>query len=192
MVTLSAPGCHPFCLLQNLLLGFWLHFSHLFFCALLFHDHNKPWDLLVNHLLALAKLAIYKSKKEALARRNLGKCGAAFLLFLHSCLQTVSLFGTTGSLNSFRRQWEWTAVFCSNIIFSVLFTISFLIIPQLQHFGHFINDFQILLENDDHFNIALGAKPVLAYRQSPDHKLNSSSHQAMGLATDPNASCAPS
>lgn len=55
------------CLLKNILLRFWVHYSpHIFIYALPIHG-LKSWDPLVNCLLALAKLAIYPTRKEALA-----------------------------------------------------------------------------------------------------------------------------
>ncbi|KAG6930449.1 hypothetical protein G0U57_003678, partial [Chelydra serpentina] len=57
-----------FRLLLDILLKFWLHFSpHLFIYALLIHGPTKSRDLLVNLLLALAKLAIYKTRVRRLA-----------------------------------------------------------------------------------------------------------------------------
>ncbi|CAM4623196.1 unnamed protein product [Lepidochelys kempii] len=58
-----------FQLLTNLLLCFWLHFSsHLFIYALPICGPTKLWDLLVNLLLALAKMAIYKTREEEVGR----------------------------------------------------------------------------------------------------------------------------
>ncbi|KAG6933922.1 hypothetical protein G0U57_018056 [Chelydra serpentina] len=56
-----------FRLLRNLLLRFWLHFSpHLFLFAHPVRGPTKSRDLLVNLLLALAKVSIYKTRRRML------------------------------------------------------------------------------------------------------------------------------
>ncbi|CAM4676345.1 unnamed protein product [Lepidochelys kempii] len=56
-----------FQLLTNLSLRFWLHFSpHLFIYALPIRGLTKSRDHLVNLLLALAKMAIYKTRERRL------------------------------------------------------------------------------------------------------------------------------
>ncbi|XP_019370015.1 PREDICTED: P2X purinoceptor 3 [Gavialis gangeticus] len=51
----------------------------------------QPQDILVSFLLDLAKLTIYKTRKEFLAKRNLSKGGAIFLSLFWSRPQAGSL-----------------------------------------------------------------------------------------------------
>ncbi|CAM4509504.1 unnamed protein product [Lepidochelys kempii] len=68
-----------FRLLLDILLCFWLHFSpHLFIYALPIHGPTKSWDLLVSLLLALAKMAIYKTRGRRLADGVFCNCRAYF------------------------------------------------------------------------------------------------------------------
>ncbi|CAM4650831.1 unnamed protein product [Lepidochelys kempii] len=68
-----------FRLLTNILLRFWLHFSpHLLIYALAIRGPTKSRDLLVNLLLALAKVAIYKTRVRRLADGVSCDCGAYF------------------------------------------------------------------------------------------------------------------
>ncbi|CAM5144755.1 unnamed protein product [Natator depressus] len=68
-----------FQLLTNLLLRFWLHFfPHLFIYALPIRGLTKSRDLLVNLLLDLAKMAIYKTRERRLADGVSCDCGAVF------------------------------------------------------------------------------------------------------------------
>ncbi|CAM4527412.1 unnamed protein product [Caretta caretta] len=56
-----------FQLLQNLLLMFWLHFSlQLLILAYPIHGPIKSWDLFVNLLLVLAKMAIHHTRRRKL------------------------------------------------------------------------------------------------------------------------------
>lgn len=102
-----------YCLLRNLLLKLWLHFLHYFFYVLLSHVPSKSWHLLTNLLLALAKLPINQTRKEALAGRNLGNYRAVFLSLLCSHLLAVlHCAASPGSSDSFEGQWALVGVLC--------------------------------------------------------------------------------
>ncbi|CAM4621203.1 unnamed protein product [Lepidochelys olivacea] len=74
-----------FRLLTNILLRFWLHFSpHLFIYTLPIRGPTKSRDLLVNLLLALAKTAIYKTRKGRLANEASCDCKAVLRYSVHS------------------------------------------------------------------------------------------------------------
>ncbi|CAM4493817.1 unnamed protein product [Lepidochelys kempii] len=71
-----------------LLLRFWLHFSpHLFLFAHPIRGPTKSRDLLVNLLLALAKVSIYKTRRRTLDEGVLCDCGAYFRSSLVSRVQ---------------------------------------------------------------------------------------------------------
>ncbi|CAM5103298.1 unnamed protein product, partial [Eretmochelys imbricata] len=66
-----------FRLLLDILLWFWLHFSpHLLVYTLPIHGLTKSRDLLLNLLLALAKMAIFKTRERRLADGVSCDCGA--------------------------------------------------------------------------------------------------------------------
>ncbi|CAM4636622.1 unnamed protein product [Caretta caretta] len=68
-----------FRLLTNILLRFWLHFSpHLLIYTLPIRGPTRSRDLLVNLLLALAKMAIYKTRVRRLPDGVSCDCGAYF------------------------------------------------------------------------------------------------------------------
>ncbi|CAM4588974.1 unnamed protein product [Caretta caretta] len=96
-----------FRLLTNLLLRFWLHFSpHLFIYALPIHGLTKSRDLLVNLLLALAKMAIYKTRARRLADGVSCDCGAIFRSSVHSHIRAAFLWAaSTDSLDAFEEWW---------------------------------------------------------------------------------------
>ncbi|CAM4492610.1 unnamed protein product [Caretta caretta] len=74
-----------FQLLTNILLCFWLHFlPHLLIYSLPFRGPTKSWDLLVNLLLALPKMAIYKTRVRRLDEGVSFDCGAYFRSSVHS------------------------------------------------------------------------------------------------------------
>ncbi|CAM4702977.1 unnamed protein product [Lepidochelys kempii] len=93
-----------FRLLTNLLLCFWLHFSpHLFIYALPIHGLTKLRDLLVNLILALAKMAIYKTRERRLADRVSCDCGAIFRSSVRSRIRAEFLWApSTDSLDALR------------------------------------------------------------------------------------------
>ncbi|CAM4549132.1 unnamed protein product [Caretta caretta] len=96
-----------FWLLTNILLHFWLHFSpHLLIYALTIHGPTKSQDLLVNLLLTLAKMAIYKTRERRSANGVSCDCGAYFRSSIHSCIQAEFLWAaSTDSLDAFEEQW---------------------------------------------------------------------------------------
>ncbi|CAM4408121.1 unnamed protein product [Lepidochelys kempii] len=104
-----------FRLLTNILLRFWLHFSpHLLIYALPVHGAAKSRDLLVNLLLALAKVAIYKTRVRRLADGVSCDCGAYFRSSVHSCPRAEFLWAvSTDSLDAFEEQWALSGVLCS-------------------------------------------------------------------------------
>ncbi|KAG6936278.1 hypothetical protein G0U57_012918, partial [Chelydra serpentina] len=104
-----------FWLLLDILLRFWLHFSpHLFIYALPIRGPTKSRDLLVNLLLALAKLAIYKTRVRRLADRGSCDCGAYFRSSVRSRIRAEFLWAaSTGSLDTFEEQWALSGVLCS-------------------------------------------------------------------------------
>ncbi|KAG6929121.1 hypothetical protein G0U57_006256, partial [Chelydra serpentina] len=104
-----------FRLLTNILLRFWLHFSpHLLLYALPIRGPTKSWDLLVNLLLALAKLAIYKTRERRLADGGSGACGACFRSLVRSRIRAEFLWAASaGSLDAFEEQWVLSRVLCS-------------------------------------------------------------------------------
>lgn len=60
-----------FCLLQDHLLRFSVHLSPYVFCyALPIRGPTNSWDILVNFLLALPKVAIYQTRKKAEFHRS--------------------------------------------------------------------------------------------------------------------------
>ncbi|KAG6939779.1 hypothetical protein G0U57_021761 [Chelydra serpentina] len=104
-----------FRLLQNLLLRFWLHFSpHLFLFAHPVRGPTKSRDLLVNLLLALAKVSIYKTRRRMLDEGELCDCGAYFRSSLVSRIRAEFHWAASaGSLDSFGEQWALSGVLCS-------------------------------------------------------------------------------
>lgn len=90
--------------------------------ALHIHGPTKSWDLLVNLLLALARLSIYPTKNSpsiwpecTSIRLAQGKPEQVWdcLALLHSCLWVEVHWSTyTSSLNSFREQWALAGVLC--------------------------------------------------------------------------------
>ncbi|CAM4572741.1 unnamed protein product [Caretta caretta] len=104
-----------FRLLTNILLRFWLHFSpHLLIYALSVRGPTKSRDLLVNLLLALAKVAIYKTRVRRLADGVSCDCGAYFRSSVHSRLRAEFLWAaSTDSLDAFEEQWALSGVLCS-------------------------------------------------------------------------------
>ncbi|CAM5161493.1 unnamed protein product [Natator depressus] len=104
-----------FWLLTNILLRFWLHFSpHLLIYALPVCGPTKSQDLLVNLLLALAKVAIYKTRVRRLADGVSCDCGAYFRSSVRSRLRAEFLWAaSTDSLEAFEEQWALSGVLCS-------------------------------------------------------------------------------
>ncbi|CAM4631281.1 unnamed protein product [Lepidochelys olivacea] len=104
-----------FRLLTNLLLRFWLHFSpHLLIYALSVRGPTKSRDLLVNLLLALAKVAIYKTRVRRLADGVSCDCGAYFRSSVRSRLRAEFLWAaSTDSLDAFEEWWALSGVLCS-------------------------------------------------------------------------------
>ncbi|CAM5154831.1 unnamed protein product, partial [Natator depressus] len=100
--------------LTNLLLYFWLHFSpHLFIYALSIRGLTKSWDLLVNHLLALAKTAIYKTRERRLADGVSCDCGAIFRSSVRSRIRAEFLWAaSTNSLDAFEERWALSEALC--------------------------------------------------------------------------------
>ncbi|CAM4570080.1 unnamed protein product [Caretta caretta] len=85
-----------FQLLTNLLLRFWLHFSpHLFIYALPIRVLTKSRDLLVSLLLALAKMAIYKTRERRLADGVSCDRGAVFRFSVRSRIQVEFLWAAS-------------------------------------------------------------------------------------------------
>ncbi|CAM4550958.1 unnamed protein product [Lepidochelys olivacea] len=104
-----------FRLLMNNLLHFWLHFSpHLIIYTLPIHGPTKSRDLLVNLLLAMAKVAIYKTRVGRLADGVSCDCGAYFRSSVRSRIRAEFLWATsTDSLDAFEEQWALSDVLCS-------------------------------------------------------------------------------
>ncbi|CAM5125363.1 unnamed protein product [Natator depressus] len=104
-----------FRLLTNILLCFWLHFSpHPFIYALPICSPTKSRDLLVNLLLALAKMAIYKTRVRRLADGVSCDCGAYFRSSIHSHIRAEFLWAaSTDCLDAFEEQWTLSGVLCS-------------------------------------------------------------------------------
>ncbi|CAM5162624.1 unnamed protein product [Natator depressus] len=104
-----------FRLLMNILLRFWLHFSpHLLIYALPVCGPTKSRDLLVNLLLALANVAIYKTRVRRLADGVSCDCGAYFQSSVRSHLRAEFLWAAyTDSLDAFEEQWALSGVLCS-------------------------------------------------------------------------------
>ncbi|CAM5175375.1 unnamed protein product [Eretmochelys imbricata] len=104
-----------FQLLQNLLLRFWMHFfPHLFTFAHPVRGPMKSRDLLVNLLLALAKVAIYNIRRRMLDERVLCDYGAYFCSSLVSRIRAEFLWAaSTGSPDSCEEQWVLSRVLCS-------------------------------------------------------------------------------
>ncbi|CAM5141596.1 unnamed protein product [Natator depressus] len=102
-------------LLLHILLWFWLHFSpHLLFYLLPIHGPTKSRDLLVNLLLALAKMAIYKTRERRLADGVSCSCGAYFCSSVRSHIRAEFLWeASAGSLDAFKEQWALSGVLCS-------------------------------------------------------------------------------
>ncbi|CAM4709434.1 unnamed protein product [Caretta caretta] len=114
-VYLECAGLQPlFQLLTNLLLHFWLHFSlHLFIYALPIRGLTKSRDLLVNLLLALAKMAIYKTRERRLADGVSCDCGAIFRSLVRSRIWAEFLWAaSTDSLDAFEERWALSEVLC--------------------------------------------------------------------------------
>ncbi|KAG6936949.1 hypothetical protein G0U57_011233 [Chelydra serpentina] len=87
---------------------------HLLLYALPLHGPTKSWDLLVNLLLALAKLAIYKTRERRLADGGSGARGACFRSLVRSRIQAEFLWAASaGSLDAFEEQWALSGVLCS-------------------------------------------------------------------------------
>ncbi|CAM4414689.1 unnamed protein product [Caretta caretta] len=84
-----------FPLLLDIMLYFWLHFSpHLFIYALPIHGLTKSQDLLVNILLALAKMTINKTRERRLANGGFLRLWGLFsLLSPFTYLGRVALGG---------------------------------------------------------------------------------------------------
>ncbi|CAM5123608.1 unnamed protein product [Eretmochelys imbricata] len=103
-----------FRLLTNLLLHFWLHFSpHLFIYALPICGLTKLRDLLVNLLLALAKMAIYKTRERRLADGVSCDCGAVFRSSVRSRIRAEFLWvESTNSLEAFEERWVLSEALC--------------------------------------------------------------------------------
>ncbi|CAM5127748.1 unnamed protein product [Eretmochelys imbricata] len=104
-----------FWLLLDILLCFLLYFSpHLLIYALPIHGPTKSRDLLVNLLLALAKMAIYKTRERRLAKGISCDCGAYFRSSVCSCIQAEFLWAASAdSLDAFEEQWALSGVLCS-------------------------------------------------------------------------------
>ncbi|CAM5120310.1 unnamed protein product, partial [Natator depressus] len=104
-----------FRLLMNILLHFWLHFSpHLLIYAFSIRGPTKSRDLLVNLLLALSKMAIYKTKVRRLADGVSCDCGAYFRSSVHSRIRAEFLWvASTDSLDAFEEQWALSGILCS-------------------------------------------------------------------------------
>lgn len=105
----------PHRLFRSLLLRLWLHVSpHLLFYTLLICGPTKPQDPLVNLLLAVGKLTISQTRKEAPVRGNPSNCRAVFPSLLCSCLQTgFQWVVSTDSLDIFESQRALAGVLCS-------------------------------------------------------------------------------
>ncbi|CAM5110928.1 unnamed protein product [Natator depressus] len=87
---------------------------HLFIYARPICGLTKSWDLLVNLLLALAKMAIYKTRERRLADGVSCDCGAIFRFSVHSCIRVEFLWAaSTNSLDAFEEQWVLSEVLCS-------------------------------------------------------------------------------
>ncbi|CAM4531143.1 unnamed protein product [Caretta caretta] len=81
-----------FQLFLDLLMHFWLHFSpHLLIYSHPIHGPTKSRDLLINLLLAMAKVAIYNTRERMLAEGVLCDCGAYFRSSLHSRIRAELL-----------------------------------------------------------------------------------------------------
>ncbi|CAM5133924.1 unnamed protein product [Natator depressus] len=104
-----------FRLLTNILLRFWLHFSpHFLIYALPIRGPTKSRDLLVSLLLALAKVAICKTRVRRLADGVSCDCGAYFRSSVRSRLWAEFLWAaSTDSLDAFEEQWALSGVLCS-------------------------------------------------------------------------------
>ncbi|CAM5093565.1 unnamed protein product [Eretmochelys imbricata] len=104
-----------FRVLMNILLCFWLHFSpHLFIYTLPIRGPTKSRDLLVNLLLALAKIAIYKTREGRLANEASCDCVAVFRSSVHSRIRAEFLWAaSTNSLDAFEERWALSEVLCS-------------------------------------------------------------------------------
>ncbi|MGH0115687.1 UNVERIFIED_CONTAM: hypothetical protein FKN15_038010 [Acipenser sinensis] len=104
-----------FLLLKNLLLQFWLHFSP---TLLIFghpvHGSTKKRDLLVNLLLALARLAIYKTRKRKMIGEGLFDCGAMFRALVRSRINLEHAHSeSAGDMATFVDQWALGGVLCT-------------------------------------------------------------------------------
>ncbi|KAG6932141.1 hypothetical protein G0U57_000271 [Chelydra serpentina] len=116
MFTLEYARLQPlFRLLLDILLRFWLHFSpHLLIYTVPIHGPTKSRDLLVNLLLALAKMAIYKTRVRRLADGVSCDCRADFRSSVRSRIRAEFLWAaSTGSLDTFEEQWALSGVLCS-------------------------------------------------------------------------------
>ncbi|CAM4569848.1 unnamed protein product [Lepidochelys olivacea] len=113
-VYLECARLQPLFRLLTNILRFWLHFSpHLLIYALPVRGPTKPWDLLLNLLLALAKVAIYKTRVRRLADGVSCDCGAYFRSSVHSHLRAEFLWAaSTDSLDAFEEQWALSGVLC--------------------------------------------------------------------------------
>lgn len=104
-----------FLFLKNLLLQFWLHFSPtLFIFGHPVRGSTKKRDLLVNLLLALGKLTIYKTRKRKITGEGLFDCGAMFRALLRSrvALEHADV-ESTGDMTAFVGQWALGGVLCT-------------------------------------------------------------------------------
>ncbi|CAM5084841.1 unnamed protein product [Eretmochelys imbricata] len=101
--------------LLNIFLCFWLHFPpHLFIYAFPIRGPTKSRKLLVNLLLALAKMAVYKTRERRLANGVSCDCRGYFRSSVHSCIWAEFLWAAfTGFLDTFEEQWALSGVLCS-------------------------------------------------------------------------------
>lgn len=99
---------------QHLLLRSWLCFSlHSLILSRPIHSPTTARDLLVNLLLALAKLALYVTMKVALAGKVPGDRRAIFLGFLRSHLWAEHHWaGAVSNLAAFESLWALSVVLC--------------------------------------------------------------------------------
>ncbi|CAM4590993.1 unnamed protein product [Lepidochelys kempii] len=75
---------------------------------------HKVRDLLVNLLLALAKMAIYKTRERRLADGVSCDCGAVFRSSVCSRIRAEFLWAaSTDSLDAFEERWALSEALCS-------------------------------------------------------------------------------
>lgn len=76
--------------------------------------HSGPSPRLLCHTVPQAKLAVYLTRKKALAGRAPGDGGAAFMSLVHPHLWAeLHWAASMGSLDSFKGQWVLPGVPCS-------------------------------------------------------------------------------